>query len=133
MPALADITVKKADETTNIVWTGTQPASGDNPAIWKSKTVGTAYEHQPEARFVSREGNKGRSRTVRVTGVYPQIATNSTTGVTSVVNRLRLVGAEWDIPKGMTATDIAEAVHQLCNLMASTLAKAMVKEGQAAT
>lgn len=133
MPAIADITVKKNDGTTNITYSAQSPSSGDGvPAIWRSTSVGTAAAHQPEFRLSSREAQKGAKRALRSTFQYPQIATNSTTGLTSVVDR-----ASFDtnvvLSKGMTASDINEACAQYANLLASALIQQCLKAGFSAT
>lgn len=133
MPAIANITVKKNDGTTDIVYTGVSPSSGDGvPAIFKAQTVGTAQAHQPELRISSRDAMKGERRNLRCTYVYPQIATNSTTGVTSVVDKAS-ADINWNIPKGMAQADVNEFASQLANLIVSTLVKQCVKDGYAPT
>jgi len=132
MPALANITIKKNDGTTDIVYTGIAPASGTNPAVWKSATVGSSPSHQPELRLTARDSKNGGHRSLRSTFMYPQIATNTTTSVTSVVEKA-FANSDWDIPKTMTAADINEMVSQYANLLASTLIKDCVKSGYAAT
>lgn len=133
MPAIANITVKKNDNTTDIVWTGISPSAGDGvPAIWRSQTVGNAAAHQPELRLSAKDGSNGAKRVMRVTYVYPQISTNTTTGVTSVVDKMAFAG-DWQLPKGMAATDINEACSQLAHMLASTLLKDCAKQGFSAT
>jgi len=133
MPAIANITVKKNDGTTDIIWTGVQPSSGDGtPATWKSQTVGTASAHQPELRLSARDANKGSHRLLRLTFQYPQIATNSTTSVTSVVQKATST-LEMEIPKAMASADVNEAVSQLTNLIDSSLIVSCLKEGYSAT
>lgn len=133
MPSAANITVKKNDGTTDITYTSQVPASGDGtPAVWKSQTIGSAASHQPEFRLVSREASQGTKRALRSTFVYPQIATNSTTSLTSVVERA-VASTDWTIPKNMSATDVNEFVSQYANLLASTLIKSCAKEGYAAS
>jgi len=133
MAALADLTVKKNDGTTDIVWTGVQPSSGDGvPAIWKSQTVGTAQAHQPEMRLSSRDSQNGASRTLRVTGAYMQIAVNTTTGVTSVINTARLT-KEWVFSKSMPSADVNEFVSQFANLEAHATFKSYLKSGFSAS
>lgn len=131
MAQMANITVKKNDGTTDILYTGVVPSAGDgSPAVWKSQTVGTAAAHQPEARMSSRDAANGAKRAVRVTYQYPMIALNTTTGVTSVIDRLTFDG-NWNVPKGMAQSDINEAASQLANLIVSTLFKDSVKAGYA--
>lgn len=133
MPSLANITVKKNDGTTDIVWTGISPSSGDGTqAIWRSQTVGTAPAHQPEIRLASREADGGKKRALRAYFLYPMIATDTTTGVTSVIHR-ELASVDWTIPKDMAQVDINEASSQFVNLLASTLFKDCVKAGFAPT
>lgn len=133
MPSIANITVKKNDGTTDIVYTGVQPSSGDNSAaVWKSQTVGTASAHQPELRVLAREAQRGAKREIRATYKYPQIATNTTTGVTSVIDSASFAGS-WTVSKNMSATDVNEFASQVANLIASSLMKDIVKAGFSAS
>lgn len=127
MPAIANIVVKKNDGTTDITYTGVQPSSGDNsPAIWKSSTIGNAPAHQPEVRLSARDGQKGATRELRLTAKYPQISTNTTTGVTSVVGTAT-AAVTWVIPKTMATSDINEFASQIANVVAAQLIKDCVK------
>lgn len=129
MPAIANMTVKKNDNTTDIVYTAVVPSSGDGtPAVWRSQTVGSAASHQPEFRLGSKSGANGAKRVMRTTYVYPQIATNTTTGVTSVIDRATF-SCDWQLPLGMAAADINEAVSQFAHILASVLIKDCVKSG----
>lgn len=133
MPSIANITVKKDNGTTDIVYTGVSPSSGDGtPAVWKSSTVGTSPSHQPEFRLMAKEAKQGANRVLRSSMQYPQIATNTTTSVTSVVDKA-FADTNWNIPKGMTQTDINEFVSQYANLIVSTLVKDCVKSGYSAS
>jgi len=121
MPNLANITVKKFDAVTNIVWTGVNAASGvDSPAIFRSKTVGSATAHQPEMRVTVK--NNGTKDRVVVTYKYPQIATNSTTGVTSVIGTVD-GKLEFTADKATDSTVVNEASAQFMNLLADALIK----------
>ncbi len=133
MPSIANLTIKKNDGTTDIVYSAVSPSSGDGvPAAWKSATVGTAPSHQPEFRLSARESGKGTSRALRSTFQYPQIATNSTTGLTSVADKATF-STDWLIPKDMNQADINEAVSQYANLLVATLVKDCVKAGYSAS
>jgi len=133
MTAIADITVKKNDGTTDIVYTGVSPSSGDaTAAIWKSQTVGTAPAHQPEFRLTGRDASAGAKRAMRSTYVYPQIATDTNLGVTSVLDRAQ-ADTNWNFPKGMSQADINEFVTQYANLLVSTVVKSCVKSGYSAS
>lgn len=133
MPSMANITVKKNDGTTDIVWTAVCPSSGDGvPAIWRSETVGSAPAHYPALEMRTRYNGQKTARRVDFNFVYPQTATDSTTSLVSVVNRvpIQLSAA---IPMNVPATVIAEAVSQAANLLASTLVKDAMKAGFAPT
>lgn len=133
MPQIADITVKKNDGTTNIVYTAVSPSSGDGtPAIWKSQTVGSAAAHQPEFRLSSRDASNGARRALRATYVYPMIATNTSTTLTTVVERAS-GDVNWVIPKGMAQADVNEFVSQMSNLIVASLIVACVKAGYSAS
>lgn len=133
MPAIADITVKKNDGTTNIVYAAQAPSSGDGTAaVWKSTTVGVAQAHQPELRLSSREADSGTARALRSTYQYPQIATDTTTSLTSVVNKASAT-TDWKFPKGMSQSDINEFVAQYANLLVSTQITSCVKAGYSAS
>lgn len=133
MPALANYTLKKNDGTTDIVWTGIQPSSGDGTAaIWKSQTVGNAPAHQPEMRLSAREGGNGQSRVLRLTAFYPSLATNTTTGLTAAYLRNRFVG-EWTLDKSAPQTDTDEFISQLAYMINGSGFKAYIKSGYSAT
>lgn len=133
MAALANIVVKKNDNTTDITYTGVNPSSGDGtPAIWKSASVGSALAHQPELRLSAKPAAKGANRALRATYSYPQIAMNSTTGVTSIVNRA-FASADFNFPTEMTQADVNEFAAQFVNLLASSLVKSCVQSGTSAT
>jgi len=140
MPQMADIIVKKADGTTNITYSQQSPSSGDKtPAVWKSRTAGTAIAFQPELRVSAQGGSgpiapaqSGPVRRIKATYYYPQLVTNTTNSVTSV-HRQEMASADFTVPADMAATDVAEAAQQFANLLASALVQACVKEGYAAS
>jgi hypothetical protein len=132
MPSLANITVKKNDGTTDIVWTGVVAAAGDkSKALFRSLTVGSSMAFQPTLEVSTREGGNG-VRWLMVGYRYPQIATDTTTGITTIVNTFSFQG-QYALPKAMPSVDLNEAVSQFANLMASTLLKDTVKSMYAPT
>jgi len=133
MPALANITVKKNDGTTDITYTGVVPSSGDSvPAIWKSKTVGSAPAHQPEARLVARDSGDKKKRVMRLTFLYPSTQTDSTTGRTTVVNK-GWGQLDVTLDNDMPTADSDEFVSQMTNLIKSSLIVSCLKDGYSAT
>lgn len=133
MPSAANITVKKNDGTTDVVYTSKAPAAGDNsPAIWRNETVGTAAMHRPELRLTSKDGGDGKTRKMRATYIWPEIATNTTTGIVSVVDKSAF-GVDFSLSKNMTQTNIDECVSQFANLLSSALVKQCLKDGFSAS
>jgi len=131
-PTLAYITVKKADGTTNIVWTGVAASAGDkSPAIWRSKTVGSAPGYQPTYQMTSRPNGPGTARRVDVSIVYPY-TTTGTDGKTYLAEKAIFTGS-FVCPLGMPTTDFNEAAAQGMNLLASTLTVQCLQSGFAAT
>lgn len=119
MPSQANIVVKKNDNTTDITWTGILAAAGDKAkALWRSLTVGATMAHQPTFEVIAREGGNN-VRWYSVSYRYPQLSTNTTTGLVSIVNTLTFQG-QFALPKEMPAADLNEAISQFCHLMAST-------------
>jgi hypothetical protein len=132
MPSAANITVKKNDDTTDVVYTLKSPSAGENaPAIWRNDTVGTAINHRPELRVSFRQGSDGKSRQGRATFVYPEIATNTTTGVTSVVDKSSFA-LDFRLSQNMAAASTDECVSQFFNLLDSVLVKDCFKQGVSA-
>lgn len=133
MPQMTDITIKKNDGTTDITYVMQAPSNGDNtPAVWKATSVGTAPAHQPELRLTGKEAAQGKNRALRSTFMYPQVATNTTTGLTSVVNQA-MASTDWTFPKGMATADINEFVSQYANALKHALLVSCVKAGYSAS
>lgn len=134
MAALADIVVKKADGATNITFTGVVPSAGDKtPAIWRSNSVGSALNLRPEFRLSTRpSGNGSGDRRFEANFTYPSVFTDTSTSRTSVAQRMNftITGV---VPAAMPDTDVAEAVAQGFNLLASSLVVTSVKTGYAPT
>jgi hypothetical protein len=130
MPNMADITVKKADGTTDIVYVAQSPSAGDNqPAVWRATAAGAAPAFQPELRLWTKSNGPKTARRVYVGFSYPQTATDSTTSVTSVINRALVNGDSAVIPNEFPSTLAAEFSAQYGNLLASTLVKACLASG----
>lgn len=132
MPTMADISVKKADETTSITYSQVVASAGDrSPAVWKSTSVGTAPAHNPSLSCASRWNEKRTARRVDFTYAYPQTAT-AADGSVGVVNVLP-IEMSCVVPQGMPQATIDEAVAQAMNLFAATLIKTVCKSGYSPT
>lgn len=133
MPQMANITVKKNDGTTDVVYTQQVASSGSDKsqAIWRNLTVGTAASHRPELRCSSQANGTGTTRRVDTIFKYPTLVTGSD-GKTNIASfcQLRVEGV---IPLDMPDADLNEAVSQGLNLAATTLLKDSFKSGFAPT
>lgn len=125
MPAITDITVKKADGTTDITYTALNPAGGDGiPAIFRSQTIGLSPAARPEVRVSAKATKTGRE--VRVTGQYPKVTTVG--GVETIGRGLRVsMSVVQENSQEQSQTD--EGATQLLNVCASSLIKACAKTG----
>jgi hypothetical protein len=129
---MANITVKKNDGVTDVIYTAVVPSAGDkSPAIWKNQTVGTAAGHRPEFRMLSRDNGTTTARRVDVEFTYPSLVVGSD-GKTNIADRF-VVNASFLVPKGMADADVNEGVSQVVNLMASVLSKDSLKAGYSPT
>lgn len=133
MPAMANITVKKADGTTDIVYTALTPSSGDRTkAVWRVESIGTIAGNRPVLEVSSKATANGQARIVEGKLMYPETFTDTTTGIISV--RLRDIGSfttTIDI-RGVDATH-NELAAQFANLLKSTLIQSVIASGFNAT
>lgn len=131
MPTMANITVKKNDGTTDIVWTAVQPSSGDGvAAIWRQEVASMHTAGKPTFALAAKNNGNRSARRVTAEFRHPQVFTNSTTGIVAVENILPL-SVSISIPVTYPQTLIDEAVSQTFNLLVSTLVKDSVKSGYA--
>jgi hypothetical protein len=133
MADMADITVKKADGVTNIVFTKLTPSSGDKvSAQWRSETAGLSAALRPTFEMQTQWNGPRTARRVDMRGQYPYTVTDSTTSTTTVKARVPF-NAQFTVPAEIPDTVVAEAVAQISNLMASTLVQTSIKSGYAPT
>lgn len=132
MPNLANITIKKNDGTTDVVYTGVVPSAGDkSPAIWRCNSVGTAADQRPEVSVESAFNGPRTARRVSGSYMYPTTVVGSD-GKISVSNKAVLTFS-FLAPRGMPDADVNEAASQAVNLLASPLFKSMLQSGYSAT
>jgi hypothetical protein len=130
MTQQTNITVKKYDGTTDVVYSAVLPAAGGNAAVWRAPTLGTAMAHQPELRIKSSKNKAGTVQRVEGVMVYPEVVT-AADGSKTVSNRA-LGGFYFVNPGNMALTAVQEAAAQFLNLCASTHVKTQAIEGFAA-
>ncbi len=128
MTIIANLTVKKNDGTTDIVWSALNGQGGPNlPATFASQTVGSALAHQPTMTIVAKDSGDGETRRTNFQVIYPNLETDASS--ITRVNRKGQVDVSFAMPKVMTATQWNECVSQTINLL--TALKLDLKTGSA--
>lgn len=130
MPQMANVTVKKSDGITDVVYSAKTPSAGDkSPAVWKNDTVGTVAASRPTFTVVAMDNGNRKARRIRGTFFWPK------TRVDSAGNVVVQGGCSSErsalIPQDMTSAEIAEFVAQEANIWASALLKAVSVDGYA--
>lgn len=127
MPQMADIIVKKADNTTNITYNALTPSAGDKSwAQWRANSANTVAGFRPAFALKAEPTATGTARRVRDTYVYPVV--RNIAGVDTIVAKIPFEGTGV-VPANVTDAELAEAVAQYANLKVSTLVKASYTEG----
>lgn len=133
MPSMANITVKKADGTTDVVFTAMAPSSGDSvAAVWRAEALSGVPANRP--RFEMRTRWNG-DRTARRADLYftgPHLVTDSTTSVTSVVSNVP-ANVTITMPTDVPDAEVDDLIAYFTGLMASPLVKSALKAGFAPT
>lgn len=129
MPTMANITVKKKDGTTDIVWTAAQPSAGSGtPAVWRSNTVSSILGFRPKFQLNLRDNAAKNGRVLEASLDFPVI--DSVTNLVTARVPLRVNGT---LPTNVPVADVEEAFAQFGNLLVSTLIRASTSEGYAPT
>lgn len=133
MPNMANITVKKADGTTDVIYVASTPSAGDkNPAIWTQNAAAGIQGFRPRFELQTQNNGTGSMRQARVRFSFPSTYTDSTTGLTKLNKTVDFDGIVY-LPKELTTTEWKEAFAQLGNLLVSALVRSAVEEGFAPT
>jgi len=137
MPAMANITVKKFDGTTDIVYDALSASGGDgSPAVWRQDTGATAalpVGLRKMFKVWTVWNGPKTARVMKFNFVYPYAVQDSTTTLYSAKDRVVFDGGSVTIPQGIPATEIQEAIYQGLNLLAATLIKQSGAAGYAPT
>lgn len=130
MPTLANITVKKFDGTTDVIYTAVAGAAGDNnPALFRNNTVGTTLAQRPTLLVKSKDNGPRTGRRVSVDFSWPTTTVDAGGNVS--VNGRMAGTASVLVPQNQTTETINEQCAQFANLLASALIKASFIEGHA--
>lgn len=133
MTSAANITVKKFDGTTDIVWSLVAASGGDaSPAFWRNNVAAGTIGQRPVFSISSRWNGQKTARRVDMQVVFPSVYTDSSSSLTSVRSKA-ILSVSSVLPQDMTDADRQEFSAQAANLIASALSKDALLNGYAAT
>lgn len=133
MANMANITIKKSDNTTDITWTAASPSAGDSvPAIWRSNSVSGIPAHRPLMSFLMRDNAAKNGRVFQMSVKYPHTWTEANTGRVFFLGN-SVIRFEGTLPTGVTASELKEAFVQAGNLAVSSLIRTSLEDQYAPT
>lgn len=133
MPAMANITVKKADNVTDVIYVAATPSAGDKvPAIWTQNAYSGIQGNRPRLELVAMPNAAGTQRRVEFKYSYPVTYTDSTTSLVKKLASVDIKGSVF-LNAELSTTEWNEAFAQLGNLLVSSLVRSSVQEGFAPT
>jgi hypothetical protein len=133
MSSIANITVKATNGTTDVIYVAKTPSAGDSlPAKWSADAVGPNFASHPKLEIKFSNNGPGTARRGTLTFSYPEVATDTTTGLVSIVNK-GLGELSLLLPNGMPDAQANEVIDQMFNLINHALVRTQFKERYAAT
>lgn len=130
MAQATNLTVKKADGTTDVTYTVQIASGGDkSPAVWQQLAAGAAPAERPSFQVDSAWNGAKSARRIHARMEFPFTVTD-TDGQTTIVNRV-LYDANAVIPQNVPDSIASEAVAQTANLLATALIKSSFSSGYA--
>lgn len=128
MPALDNITVKKADGTTDVIYTAIAGAASDgSPALFRNNAVGTTVAERPTLLIAAKDNGPKTARRVNVDFSWPLVTTDA--GGNKVVSGRATGSASFLAPQNQAYAVIEEQAHQFGNLIGSAIVRACFTEG----
>jgi hypothetical protein len=136
MPSMANIVVKKADDTTNITYDVVSASGGDmSPAVWRQDTgavAGLPVGLRNVFKLSSKWNGPKTARQISFELTMPYAVQDSTTTLYSAKDRVVFNGM-MTVPQGIPAANINEAVYQGLNLVGALLTRQAAAAGYAPT
>lgn len=136
MPNMANITVKKADGTTDITFDVVSAAGSDGqPAEWRQDTGANAalpVGLRAKIKLSSKWNGPKTARQIAYEATFPYAVLSNDTGLYSARDRVVATGVI-TMPQGIPAANLNEAAYQIPNLLASALFKQSIAAGYAPT
>lgn len=133
MPSMANITIKKADNTTDVVFVASSPSAGDSvPAIWRQNSASNIIGHRPRLSLLIRDNAAKTGRVFQGSVTFPHTFTDSGSGKVSLVATTP-IRFEGTLPSGVSVVELKEAIYQAGNLFVSSLVRTALEEQYAPT
>lgn len=130
MATATNLTVKKADGTTDVTYTVQIASGGDkSPAVWQQLAAGSAPADRPTFQVDSAWNGAKTARRIHARMEFPYTITDAD-GQTTIVNRV-LYDANAVVPQNVPDNIASEAVAQMANLLATALIKGSFSSGYA--
>lgn len=128
MTTMSDITVKKSDGTSDILYTAIVGAANDQtPAIWRNRVASAVPVAQPEFTLASRDNGNKSGRRLTHSGVWPVAFADPANGLFKTVTQASASGS-FMLPSNMDPAQIKEFVHQYTNWLTSALIRTSLIE-----
>lgn len=124
---MADITIKKADGTTNVVYSTLTASAGDrSPAVWRSNSSATLRGNRITVQMETRWNGPSTARRATVSFSAPMVRTIN--AVETVVARVP-IELSVVIPEGLTDAEVTEVVEQAMNFYSAPLIRQSIAQG----
>jgi len=129
MPQASDITVKKYDGTTDVVYSLISASGGDkSPAIFRSQAIGNNQASRPTFTAVVRDNGAKTGRRIDLNYFYPGLRTDPYSGLTVVDNKA-VFSLSGLLPLAMGDGDLYESGAQFAHLISSPLIVQLMTHG----
>lgn len=129
MPTLADITVKKYDNTTDIVWKGINPNGGDGGrSLFRPDVAFASTPTGFRPVFMTSQRTSAQGRVSQIDAAYPHTYVETNTGLIRMIRGVTMK-VILTVDPGVPFATQSEGAYQLLNLAASASIKDHLMSG----
>jgi hypothetical protein len=117
LAAIADITVKKADGTTDIIWSAVTGSGVDGTAaLWRNNASAGFVGQRPTYTLTSRSNQAGTVRRLDGVITFPSVYTETSTSLTKEVGVMSIKFSV-AVPQNLPNADIREFAAQATHVI----------------
>jgi hypothetical protein len=132
MPQMANITVKAADGTTDVIFTALSPAGQDGtPAVWRVENPLIPPTQRMRFETSSRWNGPKDARKINTFLNLPITVNTAVAGVYGVVGNIQFRDGQMIAPQSAVDANLAHAAACYANLLKSTLIQSVFTTGYA--